>query len=216
MLVAIGIAFVAFTSTRATAQEFTEPERLLFLSNHFAETEPQKINYRYDYHTGRPDAYKDEVSVDVLERHSDGTASVTTEFLTGAHHLTIPALEQAQGNPAILGFLESDIAEMKRMTGGSTAYFRKSIRMAFASAGAQVVNTTILYNGHPIKGQEIVVRPYVNDPNKARMGDYADKLYVFVMSDAVPGKLYSIYTKIAPTSPSSDTSLTIAPGVSPQ
>ncbi len=216
MLIAFTMAILGFAFTQANAQEITQAEQILFLSNHFADTKPQTITYRYHHDIEGAAPYTDEVSVDVLELHHDGTASIAMRFLSGDRKIHIPALESAQGNPAILGFLEGDIAEMKRLTGGSTAYFRKSIRMALAMPETKVIDKTIIYEGHPIKGQEISIRPYASDPNKARLGNYANKSYVFVMSDAVPGKLYSIYTNLTGADSPLGTSLTISSGVSPE
>ncbi|RTZ42418.1 hypothetical protein EKL30_11960 [Candidimonas sp. SYP-B2681] len=216
MLIAIGTAILSLACTQASAQEYTQAERLLFLNNHFVETDLQTITYHYRHYTTGATHYTDEVFVDVLERHRDGTASVATRFLSGDRSIAIPTLENAEGNPAILGFLERDIADMKRLTGGSTDYFRKAIRTALAMPGTKVVEKTISYEGRSIKGQEIVINPYTGDPHKAQLGSYVNKSYVFILSDAVPGTLYSAYTRVGSTGPSLETSLTILSGVLPE
>ena len=67
----------------------------------------------------------------------------------GERQVALPALNGAQGNPVLLGFLERDISEMKRMTGGSTSYFRKRIRIALAEA-ASVEPVTVSYGGRQV------------------------------------------------------------------
>jgi hypothetical protein len=94
----------------------------------------------------------------------------------------IPALEDAHGNPVLLGFLEHDIAEMKRLTGGSVSYFRKRIRMALAE-GAQVTPQRITYQGKTVHAQAVRIQPYLDDPMHARFEKYLRKTYTFVLSD---------------------------------
>ena len=202
--------------TGSQAQEISVPEKLLFQSNHFDNIrQPTKLNYTYRQEAAKaPEAFNDDVMVDVLKRNDDGTASVAAQFLTGSHAIAIPPIEHAQGNPAILGFLERDILEMKRLTGGATAYFRKRIRLALASPSLPVRKVEVVYNGAKIAAQEITIHPYADDPLKDRFGKFADKGYVFIISDKVPGSLYRVYTTVKgdqPT-PAVDASMTIARG----
>ena len=41
-----------------------------------------------------------------------------------------------EGNPVLLYFLERDIREMERLTGGKSGYFRKAIRLALARSAS--------------------------------------------------------------------------------
>jgi hypothetical protein len=107
----------------------------------------------------------------------------------------MPEVESAQGNPAILYFLERDIREMQRLTKGQPNYFRKRIRMAVYQ-GASVRNVTLPYRGRPVAVQEISISPYLDDPMRPRYEKLAGKTYVFLLSDAVPGGLYGIRTRI--------------------
>lgn len=212
---AFAVAIFAI-SMGSNAQEISVPERLLFQSNHFNNIkQPTKLNYVYRQEAASaPDAFNDEVMVDVLKRNDDGTASVTAQFLTGTHAIPIPPIDHAQGNPAILGFLERDILEMKRLTGGATGYFRKRIRLALASPTLPVRKLDVVYNGAKVAAQEITIHPYSDDPLKDRFGRFADKGYVFVISDTIPGSLYRVYTtvKTDQPAPAVDASMTIARG----
>jgi hypothetical protein len=99
----------------------------------------------------------------------------------------------------ILHFLERDVREMNRLTKGQAAYFRKRIRMAVFQ-GAAVHDTTVAYAGKQIKAREISVTPYVDDPLRGRFENLAGKQYVFTLSEAVPGGVYSIRSRVrAPT-----------------
>jgi hypothetical protein len=109
--------------------------------------------------------------------------------------VALPPVSNAQGNPALLGFLERDINEMKRLTGGSTNYFRKRIRLALAET-ASVESITVPYGGRQVQGKRIVIRPYLNDPMQEKMQKYLAKDYVFILSDQVPGTVYQIRSTV--------------------
>jgi hypothetical protein len=216
------------------AQEISAAEKLLFLSNHFSNvSKPTKLSYTYrQVATPAPivapetagaaaagaaavaAAFSDDVSVEVIKRNDDGTAAVAAHFLTGVHEIPIPSIDHAQGNPAILGFLERDIAEMKRLTGGATGYFRKRIRLALAAPVVPVKKIEVSYDGKQVAAQEVTIHPYRDDPLKDRFGTFADKGYVFVVSDAVPGSLYRVYTTLNSDKSATalDASMTIARG----
>lgn len=219
----------------AMAQKITQPEKLLFQTNHFSNVrKPTRLGYSYHQEATAPnapvasgapgaagvaepattasEAFDDDVVVDVVKRNDDGTASVSAKFLSGSHEIQIPPIDNAQGNPALLGFLERDILEMKRLTGGATGYFRKRIRLSLASPTLPVKKIDLTYEGKPIHAQEITIHPYQDDPLKERFGKFGDKGYVFIISDAVPGSLYRIYTTIKGDrpAPAVDASMTLA------
>lgn len=216
VVLAVG-ALIAMISGATMAQEISQSEKLLFQTNHFDNVKkPTKVSYTYRQEAAAPDAFTDEASVDILQHNTDGTASVTAHFLSGAREIPIPPIEHAQGNPVILGFLERDIAEMKRLTGGATGYFRKRIRLALAAPNIGMKKVEVVYDGHQVAAQEITIHPYVDDPLKDRFAKLAEKGYVFIISDAVPGSLYRVYTTLPSTTATTttvvDASLTVARG----
>jgi hypothetical protein len=117
-------------------------------------------------------------------------------FLTGERKRDLPGIDDAHGNPVLLGFLERDIAEMKRLTGGSVGYFRKRIRMALAQ-GAQVTPQRITYQGKALDAKVVRIQPYLDDPLHARFENYVRKTYTFVVSEQVPGGVYQLSTSLA-------------------
>ena len=209
---------VAATSTvanipTAAAQDVTIAERMLFLDKHFSVTGKQRLTYLFHQETSDVAAFNDTATVEVHELGPDGTASVTTKFLSGDHALPIPPLERATGNPIILGFLESDIAKMKHLTGGSVNYFRKRIRMALAAADVRIRKTNVQYNGNTFPAQEITIVPYSGESQKTRLARYTDKAYVFITSTEIPGAVYCIYTKMSEAPGQTvDSGITIAGG----
>ncbi|CAH2910406.1 MAG: FIG00457940: hypothetical protein [uncultured Paraburkholderia sp.] len=100
-----------------------------------------------------------------------------------------------QCNPVIIYFLERDIAEMEQLTGGKRRYFQQRLRLALA-AGPKIETVTSEVGGKPVKAQQIVVQPYLDDPNAARFAQYTGKRYTFLTASTVPGQVALIRTDV--------------------
>ena len=176
--------------------EFSAAERALFVESHLDAVRPP-LTLRYVFRKSGTLEAPFEDSVDVrLTPQADGTCCASTaRFLSGARESRQPQVEAARSNPAILYFLEREIREMERLTKGKANYFRKRIRMAVFD-GATIRNTTLPYRGTPVAVREVSIAPYRDDPNRARFEQLSGKQYAFLLSDAVPGGLYGIRTRV--------------------
>jgi hypothetical protein len=188
-------------SAMAQPKDYSEAERALFLTNHFATLRPPAtLNYRYRKSGSLEEGFDDSVAIVLRAQAGGGCCNANATFLTGTRHLSLPEVDSAQGNPAILYFLERDIREMQRLTKGQNAYFRKRIRMAIYQ-GATVQAVTLPWRDRQIAGREFTITPYLDDPLRVRFEKLANKQYVFTLSDAVPGGVYALRTRIAGASP---------------
>jgi hypothetical protein len=177
----------------ASAQDVSAAEKLLFQTNHMQGMRgPAVLTYIYRREGSAAD-FDDEVRLDVSRINPDHSAAVSVRFLSGDRSIQLPDLENARGNPALLGFLERDITEMKRATGGSRDYFRKRIRLALAEA-RELHPVRFRYAGKERAGQEVRIQPYRGDRMRERFPAYENKSYAFVVSQEVPGGLYRIRT----------------------
>lgn len=181
-------AILMLATHAAAAQDMSAAETLLFQTNHLKNVHaPATLRYTFHKEGSVEQGFDDQVQL-VL---SNSKPAATLQFLTGPRQYTAPAVDDPEGNPVLLGFLEHDIAEMQRLTGGSSAYFRKRIRLALAES-AQVRPRHFTYAGRGVNGSEIVIEPYANDPMRARFEQYVGKRYTFVVSDTVPGGVYQV------------------------
>ena len=179
-----------------SAQEISPAEKILFQSDHLQTVgKARALRYAYVRQESGGPGFRDQVVLDVTEKHADGSVGVSSHFLSGDRQVSLPTLDHAQGNPALLGFLERDINEMKRLTGGSTSYFRKRIRIALAEA-ASVEPVSLSYAGRKVQGRKIEIQPYRDDPMQEKMPKYVAKRYVFLLSDDVPGSVYQIRSTV--------------------
>lgn len=176
--------------------DFSPAERLLFMTPQLQTLQPPTLlRYTFSKTGSLEEAFADSVTVALSAKADGSCCDAKGAFLSGARKLQVPEVPAAEGNPVILYFLEHEVREMKRLTGGSENHFRKRLRMAIYQ-GAEVRDVTMRYQGRVVKGKEIVFSPFLDDPNRPRYEKFARKNYRFLLSTAVPGGVYGIRTQI--------------------
>jgi hypothetical protein len=176
--------------------DLSPAERLLFMTPQLQGLQPPTLlRYTFSRSGGLDEAFVDSVTVALSAKADGSCCDAKGAFLSGAHKLQVPEVPAAEGNPVILYFLEHDVREMKRLTGGSENHFRKRLRMAIFQ-GAELSDVTLRYRGRAVKGKEIAFSPFLDDPNRPKYEKFARKTYRFQLSPAVPGGVYGIRTQI--------------------
>lgn len=185
---------LGLAGTQLSAQDLiSEAETLLFQTDHLKNVAPPgTLSYAFRKSGSAEPGFDDTVALRV--RAVDGAKSAFVVFFTGGRKIEFPEVTHAEGNPVLLCFLERDIREMQRLTGGKPGYFRKAIRMALAQS-ASVAKTAL---SGSLGATQVTITPYVNDPLKDRIGKYASKAYVFTLSADVPGGISSLRTYVPP------------------
>jgi hypothetical protein len=194
-----GAALLAITAAPARGDDaprpLSEAQVALFESDHLRDIHhAAQLEYRFHHqaHGGKEDGeYDDRIALDLHPR-DDGGKDAWVDFLTGAHHVAYPPLMGFHGNPILMFFLEHDVDEMRRVTGGAATYFRNSIRRAFVDQ-AVVKPIEVERDGKAMPATEITLAPFAGDSQIATaFPALKDKLYRFVLSQAVPGEVYEI------------------------
>ncbi len=190
------LLFCATTPYAADSSSFSEAEQMLFTTDHFKSLGgPTQIDYAYERHGSLEEEFKDKVRVAVGKKRAEGGRPVHVDFLSGKQKLVLPDLEGAEGNPVILHFLEREVREMNRITGGAQNYYRKRIRMALANA-AEVKPVSLSVAGKPVQAREIRIAPYHDDPARSRYEKFAEKTFVFTLSDDIPGGVVEMRSEL--------------------
>ena len=186
------------------AKDFSPAERALFMTDQFAKLRaPLTLRYQFRRSGSLEPAFTDQVAIALTARAGGACCDATGQFLSGERKVELPAVEGAKGNPVTLFFLERDVREMQRLTKGQSNYFRKRIRMAIYQ-GAKERAVSVRYRGKSVAAREFTVDPYLDDPNRPRFEQLAGKRYVFTLSDAVPGGVYAIRTRVATAGAAAD------------
>ena len=184
----------------ATPAEYSAAERRLFVDDQLhGLPRTARIEYAYAKRGKLEQNVDDAATLTVGPPGANGARPVHVDFLTDTRHLDLPDVDAATGNPVILYFLERDVREMHRLTGGSANYYRKRIRMALAG-GAQVDSVTADVGGRRVGATEIRLAPYLDDPARSRYERFAEKRYRFTLSDDVPGKLVEMASDLRESS----------------
>lgn len=174
-----------------------EAQKLVFFKDHLQGiSKGSLLEYGFKSATTGDDGFTDKVEVKVTNIVSEGKRDLEFNFLSGSNHIDFSPAKSYTGNPVIIHFLERDISKMAKDTGGWNGYFRNRIRDSFKTP-VQVTEVKFNLNGKELKGTEIVVTPFIGDPNADNFKLYVNKRYEFLFSDQVPGGIYRIHTQVS-------------------
>ncbi len=178
---------------QAEQQPISQAETLLFLTNHLKELQtPSRLHYAFRKRGTLEQGFSDTVDVDIT-RAPDGYKKGSARFFSGARRIASEEIEHVEGNPVVKFYLDREIREMSRLTGGSPNHFRRMIRMALAES-AQIKDVDIHFGGRTMRAQQITISPYQSDPFHERYRDarLMGKQYLFTICDAIPGVVYEM------------------------
>ena len=142
------------------------------------------MEYAFDRRGKDKDSFSDRVKVTVVQVRPDGSRDLDFDFLSGGRHLDFHSATAYRGNPISIQFLERDIAELSKTTGGDAAYFRNRLRRAFAHPEVRPI--AIEYQGQSVEGIAVVLTPFADDPNRDRFPEYVQKRYELQLPGAHP------------------------------
>jgi hypothetical protein len=168
----------------------------LFDAEHFAKTAPDaRIAYTYsraskDAERTKP-SFKDVIELRLEPGKSPASRSVIVTMFKGPMHRPAGPFEDVTFNPLVIMMLEFHLGDFSKILGGNARYFKNAIRAGMRDA-AVVTPIKITLGGREVEATRIVVKPFENDPQKARFGVFAAATYEFTVSDAVPGSIYEI------------------------
>ncbi len=183
-------------------RQLTPAEKDLLMPGHMENIDkPVKIVYEFTKSGTYEKGFEDTVTMDVKEFHDDDTVTIDLEFFSGPREVTFIQPhneEKISVNSVLLIYLQGDVYEMTRLTDRDpqlNAYFNKRIRWALAD-GYESENVQVEFEGKEFAATKYTITPYSDDPNRTDYDKFADKRYEFVVSDAIPGRLYQIHTVV--------------------
>jgi hypothetical protein len=125
------------------------------------------------------------IEVEIAAREGGGREALVTLAETGGRK-PLPPLPAGAGHPLLLVFLEQTVRDVAALTGGSPFYIRNRMREAL---GAQETTERVEFEagGGPVTAERLSFRPFAHDPNRERLGPFADLEIAVVVNDEVPG-----------------------------
>lgn len=153
------------------------------------------FDYRFEGSlTDQP--FDDAVMLAFARHDADPGFDVAATLFPQTRKLEIGPISAAQTNPILLIFFQRDANQMSNGTGGSQHYFRNAIRRVMQTPDPDCLRAiTIDLDGRRLAASEITFRPFAADPNRARLREFADKVYRIVLSEAVPGGIYEVQSE---------------------
>ena len=186
--------FLLMTANSYAVSGFSEVNNELFDKAHLKNiSQPTVLHYQYKKQSVLDGDREDTIDVDVTNIRNTGRRDTHFEFFTGENKRPYEDRDNQQGNGVFVLYLEFDIREMDRLTGGDWAYFQRKIRWAL-SKGVTKKEIEIDYQGNKVKAMQYMVQPFINDPKNDRYSLYASKYYIFTLSEDIPGEIYQIRT----------------------
>ncbi|MEJ1160838.1 hypothetical protein [Prosthecomicrobium sp. N25] len=180
----------------AAAETAADVGAYLFEAEHFRKTAPDaRIVYSYsraskDAERTRP-SFKDVVELQLEPGKSPATRNVVVTLFKGPMHRAAGPFDDVSFNPLAIMMLEYHLGDFSKILGGNARYFKNGIRAGMRDA-AQSEPVKVKVAGRDVDALRFVVRPFENDPQKARFGAFAATTYTFTVSDEVPGSIYEI------------------------
>lgn len=190
MLLGPSFAYAA-ANTETNVTDISRAETLIFMEDHLNGLRANtSLKYQFTKRGNLEEKLDDTSVVSMNGNKSDGK-EIVVNCMSGKNKIDLPLDGDVRANPVILCFLERDIREMKRLTGGAVNYYRKRIRMALAET-AKLSTTTYALAGKTYPATEVTIDPYSLDPARSRYAKHANKTYRFILSDKVPGKVLEL------------------------
>lgn len=153
---------------------------------------PATFRYRYQMAgTVLEQPYASQVLMKLREGAGEGQKAVYFDMFEGPSRRQFGPMEAREQNPLVIVFLQRDVVQMGRLTGGAAVYFQQQVRRAF-NEPAETGAIEIELDGRKVAAKRLVIRPFAHDPNIARFPEFRDKAYEFVVAEEVPGGIYQI------------------------
>jgi len=190
-------ALIAATLVHAGEPTYSDAEKRLFMDDHLRglPASGKTLEYTFAKRGTLEGSVDDTARVVVGPAAAGAGRAVKVEYLSDQRKLELPDIPSASGNPIVLFFLEREVREMHRLTGGSVNYYRKRIRLALAE-GADVDTVQVEVGSRKVSATRIRIAPYRDDPARVRYEKFAQTTYVFMLSDDVPGKVVEMRSEL--------------------
>lgn len=107
-----------------------------------------------------------------------------------AKEITELSADASVGNPMAMYFLETTARQLARATGGSPFYLRNRLKEALLD-DRPPTDEQVGFDDATVPATIVVLKPFQNDRNRAKLGPLAELTLTVTMSEEVPGWYYS-------------------------
>ncbi|ALG68753.1 hypothetical protein [Beggiatoa leptomitoformis] len=182
----------------AHAETYSQANTLLFFTNHLQHTEtPSSIAYTFSKKGTVEEGFTDTIQLKI----SQGTTgkNVHVDYFSQDRRQLFPDVNDAQGNPILLLFLQRSVQELQRLAPvGHWRYFQNQVKIALEES-ATVKEIQFNYHDKTLTGKEISFYPFKDNPKFTAYPDYQQTLYRLILSEQVTGGVYQLSWQVVGT-----------------
>ena len=195
------LAFADESSSKAnkeqTGNPYSKEQKLLFSTPHLTNIKTKAALY-YDFHQhgSKTRNFDDEIILTITGISENGGKDLEISFLSGENNRAYSNIRDFRSNPLLMFFLQWDVEKMDSGSKITHHYFRHLLRQAFLD-DIESEEIKIDFEGHSVAANKIFFQPLSKQQGDAHYENYPQKYYEFVLSDAIPGGIYSISTLMA-------------------
>jgi hypothetical protein len=176
-----------------------DPASLLFEAPQWAATRTgTTLSYRYTRKSANDALYgpsfEDRIRLQIEKGDAEATRTVRVELFGRERRRAAGPFEDVRSNPVLMLFLEYHVEQLSRSFQANPRYLKNAIRAALRDkyrieAGESSVD------GRPVKTWRVLIAPFIDDPNKARMTGLEGLVYTLAVSEEVPGQFTELIAK---------------------
>lgn len=194
----LSYVLLMFSQTASAVSGFSEINNTIFDNAHLKNIKQEgTLNYVYKKEHFVDGPREDTIDLVLTNLRNTGRKDTHIEFFTGKYNRPYQDRENQKGNSIVVFFLEFDVRELAKTINSARPerwhYLQKKVKWQLAR-GANKQDIEINYNGKLVAGEQYTIRPYINDPKKADFPLYANKYYIFTLSEEIPGGIYQVRT----------------------
>jgi len=187
-----------FSQSAFAVSGFSDINNEIFDNAHLKNIKQEgTLNYIYKKEHFVDGPRQDTIDLVLSNLRNTGRKDTHIDFFTGKFNRPYQDRENQKGNSVVVFFLEFDVRELAKTINSSRPerwhYLQKKVKWQLAR-GAKKQEIEIDFNGAKVPAEQYIIRPYINDPKKADFPLYANKYYIFTLSEAVPGGIYQVRT----------------------
>ena len=152
------------------------------------------LNYSYSFRSADEKlfgpSFDDKIALTIDKGDEPNKKRVDVELFSAERRRAAGPFDDMNGNPLLSLMLEENLQRLATIFQSNPRYMKTAIRMALRNAKASPDEADGFDAAAP--AWKVEVKPFANDPNKARMHGLETLTYRFRVSAAAPGEIYEI------------------------
>lgn len=195
-LAALAALVAASAASAQYEDQYSKEQMLLFGTQHLDNvTSPGVLHYDFRQSGRIGGELEDQVRLTISRIDESGGKDLSTEFLSGDNNRRFSDIPGFRSNPLIMYFLQWDVEKMGAGGRVSHHYYRRLLRGALR-VGARSKEVTVSHAGRQLKADLVFFEPLTGKKGDAKYKHNFSKRYEFVLTEAIPGYIYSISTLV--------------------